>query len=102
MPASFTPIVSLQLQAGRYLILGKILLSGSQPNFTGICTTGVGSTVDVGLAAAYGGTVPGNVVDTVSMHTIVDLSAAGTATISCRTPRTGFYDTATLTAIQGG
>jgi hypothetical protein len=102
LPASFTPVVSLQLQSGRYLILGKIMLSGSQPNFTGICTTGVGSTVDVGIAAAYGGTVPGFVTETISMHTVVELSAAGTATISCRTPRTGFYDSATLSAIQVG
>lgn len=102
LPATSAPILSLQLQAGRYLIIGKVWVSGVQSNFTAICTTGVGPTGDVGIAAAYNGAAGAFVSDTIAMQTVVDLSAAGTATISCFTPRAGSWAEATLSAIQVG
>lgn len=102
LTATSAPILSLQLQAGRYLIIGKVWVSGSQSNFTAICTTGVGPTGDAALAAAYGGAAGVAVSDTITMQTVVDLSAAGTATISCWTPRSANWGEASLSALQVG
>jgi hypothetical protein len=101
LTAVSAPILSLPLQAGRYLIIGKVWVSGSQSNFTAICTTGVGPTGDAGVAAAYNGTAGVAVSDTITMQ-VVELSAAGTATISCSTPRAASWGEATLSAIQVG
>jgi hypothetical protein len=102
LTATSAPILSLELQAGRYLIIGKVWVSGSQSNFTAICTTGVGPTGDLGLAGAYNGTAGVAVSDTITMQALVELSAAGTATISCWTPRAASWGEATLSAIQVG
>jgi hypothetical protein len=102
LTAVSAPILSLPLQAGRYLIIGKVWVSGSQSNFTAICTTGVGPTGDTGLAAAYNGTAGVAVSDTMTMQTVVEFTAAGTATISCSTPRAASWGEATLSAIQVG
>lgn len=102
LTATSTPILSLPLQAGRYLVIGKVWVSGVQSNFTAICTTGVGPTGDVGIAAAYNGSATAFVSDTIAMQTLVELSVAGTATISCFTPRAGNWAEATLSAIQVG
>jgi hypothetical protein len=102
LPAAFAPIVTLPLEKGRYVILGKVWVSGTASNFTAICTTGVGTTTDLGLAATYGGAATTAVSQTLAMHTVVTLSAAATASISCRTPRAGSWAEATLTAIQIG
>lgn len=98
LTATPTPILSLQLQPGRYLVLGKVWVSGSQSNFTAICTTAG----DNGLAAAYGGTAGAAVSDTITMQGVVELSSAGTATISCSTPRAASWGEATLSAVQVG
>jgi len=102
LTATTTTILSLQLQAGRYLLIGKVWVSGAQSNFTAICTTGVGPTQDTALASAYNGTAGAPVSDTIAMQTVVELSAAGTATISCLTPRAASWGEATLSAIQVG
>jgi hypothetical protein len=102
LTASSTPILSLPLQAGRYLLVGKVWVSGVQSNFTAICTTGVGATGDVGIAGTYNGAAGVFVSDTIAMQTVVDLPAATTATISCFTPRAGNWAEATLSAIQVG
>jgi hypothetical protein len=56
----------------------------------------------VGIAAAYIGAAGVFVSDTIAMQVVVDLTVAGTATISCFTPRAGNWAEATLSAIQVG
>lgn len=102
LAATSTTIVSLPLPKGKYVVLGKVWVSGAEPTFTAICDTGVGSNTDSGLAAGYGGPAGANVSSTVSMNAVVELAATGTATIKCWTPRKGSWGEATLTAIQVG
>ena len=98
LTATPTPILSLQLQPGRYLVIGKVWVTGQQSNFTAICTTAG----DNALASAYGGTAGAPVSNIVTMQGPLELSSAGTATISCSTPRAASWGEATLSAIQVG
>ena len=98
LTATPTPILSLQLQPGRYLVIGKVWVTGQQSNFTAICTTAG----DNALASAYGGTAGAPVSNIVTMQGVLELSSAGTATISCSTPRAASWGEATLSAIQVG
>ena len=102
LTSTSTPVLNLPLQAGRYLVIGKVWVSGTESNFTAICTTGVGSTTDSALAADYGGAIGVAVSDTITMQVVVDLTAAGTATVSCWTPRAASWGEASLSAIQVG
>ena len=99
-----TAIVSLSVPKGRYVILGKVWVSGSEPTFTAICRVVAGADEDAGLAGAYNGPAGSNVSSTVSMHVVHTFTAAGTASISCSRPatRAGSWGEATLTAIQVG
>lgn len=106
LTATTATVVSVQLPRGKFLILGRIQLEGSEPNFTGICTTGTGTdfgpTTDPAIAAAYAGPAGANEVTVVSMHVVVDLAAPATALIRCRSPRAGFWRDARITALQIG
>jgi hypothetical protein len=99
-----TAIVTLSVPRGRYLILGKVWVSGPEPTFTAICNVVAGGDQDTGLAGAYSGPAGANVSDTMSMHVVHTFAAAGTTSISCSRPatRTGSWGEATLTAIQVG
>jgi hypothetical protein len=100
--ATVTPIVSLPLPKGKYVLLGKVNVSGVEPTFTAFCSTDLGSAPDFAVAAAYSGPAGSFAADTLSMHRVVELNEAGAATIRCWTPRKASWSSATLTAVQIG
>ena len=102
LTSTLTSIVSLSLPKGKFLILGKVWVSGSEPTFTAICNTGVGANTDSALAAAYSGPAGANTGDTITMHVVHELAAPGTAALRCWTPRAASWGEATLTAVQIG
>ncbi len=102
LTSTVTPIISLPLPRGEYLLLGKVNVSGAEPNFTAFCSTDVGGSTDYATAAAYSGPAGANTTAALSMHRVVDLAAAGTAVIRCWTPRSAAWTGATITAVQIG
>jgi hypothetical protein len=102
LTATVTPIISMPLPKGKYLLLGKVNVSGTEPTFTAFCSTDTGGSADYATAAAYSGPAGANTTHALSMHRVVELSAAGTAVIRCWTPRTAAWSTATITAVQIG
>jgi hypothetical protein len=102
LTSTLTPVISLPLPRGKYLLLGKVNVLGTEPNFTAFCSTDLGAGPDYTSAAAYSGPAGANTSDTLSMHRVVDIAAASTAMIRCWTPRSASWTGATITAVRIG
>jgi hypothetical protein len=99
--ATYTSVLSLPLQAGRYVILGQ----GGQAQYSGFCRVAVGSTLSVAGGAqgvrnpTVGGVGSGSEVTATLLH---ELTAPGTAHLQCWSPPSAptRYSSPRLVALQ--